>query len=71
MKATLTYSLPDDYKDLFAAITANTLAMALWDTSQYLRDVDKYETGHTIEQIREKFRSILDEYDINLDNLTE
>ncbi len=33
--------------------------------------IDKYETGDTIEQIREKFYNILSNYDINIDNLIE
>ena len=45
--------------------------MALWDISQYLRKVDKYETGDDIEKIRETFCEILTRYDINLDNLIE
>ena len=56
---------------LLRVIHAEDMAMALWDISQYLRKVDKYETGDDIEKIRETFCEILTRYDINLDNLIE
>ena len=71
MKAKLIFYLPEEEKEFHKACKGDDIASALWDISQYLREVDKYETGHTIEQIRERFREILDSYDINLDNLIE
>jgi hypothetical protein len=71
MKARLTFTLPDDEMQFKRASQAFELTLSLWEISQYLREVDKYETGHTIEQIREKFYSILSDNNINLDNLIE
>ena len=71
MKARITYNLPEDNLAYDRSYKASHMASALWDISQYLRTVDKYESGHTIEQIREKFYSILSDYDINIDNLIE
>ena len=69
MKATLTYNLPEEAYEFKRASQSLELTSALWNISQYLREVDKYEAGHTIEQIREKFHGILLDYDINLNNL--
>jgi len=71
MKAILKFNLPEE-RDLYkAAFHSSDMAMALWDISQYLRGVDKYNTGDDIEKIRESFCDILNTYDINLDNLIE
>ena len=71
MKATITYNLPEDAIQFKRASKSTDMTQALEDISQYLRVVDKYEKGDTIEQIRERFREILEEHDINLDNLIE
>ena len=71
MKATLRYKLPKDNLEYVRATKAEDLAMALWDISQYLRGVDKYDTGDDIGKIRGRFYEILSEYDLNLDNLIE
>ncbi len=71
MKAQLTYNMPEDRLEFDRAIRADDMASALWNISQYLRGVDKYETGDDIEKIRETFYDILTQYDINLDKLIE
>lgn len=71
MKATLRYNLPEEEKDFLRAAKALDLALTLWDIQQYLRGVDKWNTGDDIEKIREKFYDILNEHDINLDKLIE
>ena len=71
MKAKITYNLPEDDRAYHQANKAEDMAMALWDISQYLRKVDRQETGDDIEKIRETFCDILTRYDINLDNLIE
>jgi hypothetical protein len=71
MEVILKYNLPEDEKEYSVAFHASNMAMALWDISQYLRHVDRQDTGDDIEKIRETFYDILNEYDINLDNLIE
>ena len=71
MKAKITYNLPEDAGAYKIACKADDVASALFDISNYLRGVDKYDTGDDIEKIRGKFYEILSDYDINLDNLIE
>jgi len=71
MKAILKYNLPEEEKEFNRAARATDMALALVDIEQYFRNVEKYETKESIEQIREKFYNILTSYDINLDNLIE
>ena len=71
MKAKLTYNLPEDEKAFVVASLSNNLLLALWEVEQYLRKVDKYETGETIEEIRNEFYRILDTHNIHMDNLIE
>jgi len=71
MKAKITYNLPEDAAAYRQANKALDMAIALYDISQYLRKVDRYDTGDDIEKIREMFYDILSQYDINLDNLIE
>ena len=71
MKAKLTYNLPEDEKDFNMACKAGDMASALRDVGQYLRNVDRRETGDDIEKIRKEFYDILTHHDINLDNLIE
>ena len=58
-------------KDHLRAVKSLDLAMSLFDVEQYLRGVDKHETGDDIEKIREEFYRILNKHDINLENLIE
>ena len=71
MKAKLTYNLPEEEKDFNMVCKAGDMASSLWAIEQYLRYVDRHETGDDIEKIREEFYEILTQHDINLDNLIE
>lgn len=71
MKAKITYNLPEDNLEYHQANRSANMAMVLWDIDQHLRKADKYETGETIEQLREEFYAILTRYDINMDKLIE
>jgi hypothetical protein len=72
MKATLEYNLPEDKHDFDLAIQGATMYSALWDISQELRTLWKYEElseeeWKMVERIRDKFYEILDENQIKLD----
>ena len=71
MKVRITYNLPEDNSAYHQANKSEDMASALWDISQYLRKVDRYDLPDDIEKIRETFYDILTQYDINLDNLIE
>ena len=71
MKAKLIYNLPEEEKEHRRAVMSLDLALALWDIGEYLRGVDKWDTGDDIEKIRKRFYEILEEYDINIDHLIE
>lgn len=71
MKAKLIFTLPDEDMEFNRCSKALDLALAIWDIDQYLRDLDKYDKEYTITGIRDKFVSILNEHDINLDTLIE
>ena len=72
MKATLEFNLPDDQHEWENAVNANSMYLALWDISQELRTLWKYEElnedeWNMVERIRDKFYEILSEHNINLD----
>ena len=73
MKAKLTFNLPDDQHEWYNAVNANAMYLALWDLSQELRSMWKYQQYKTeeeyaiVETIRDKFYEILQEHNINLD----
>ena len=72
MKAKLTFNLPDDQHEWDNAFNANAMYLALWDLSQELRSMWKYQQYKTeeyaiVETIRDKFHEILSEHNINLD----
>lgn len=73
MKAKLTFNLPDDQHEWHNAVNANSMYLALWDISQELRSMWKYQSYQTeeeyaiVETIRDKFYEILQEHNINLD----
>lgn len=72
MKATLEFLLPDEKHEWDNAVKADDMYAALWDFSQELRTMWKYqeyksEEEYTIvESIRDKFYEILNEHSINL-----
>ena len=73
MKAKLTFNLPEDQHDFDLAIQSGKMYSALWDISQELRTLWKYQQYQTAEEyaivdsIRDKFYEILNEHNINLD----
>ena len=72
MKAKLTFNLPDDQHDFDLAVQSGKMYSALWDISQELRKLWKYEElseeeWNMVERIRDKFYEILDENQIKLD----
>jgi hypothetical protein len=73
MKAKLTFNLPEDQHEWDNAIRADAMYCALWDLSQELRTMWKYQEYKTeeeyaiVDSIRDKFYEILSEHNINLD----
>lgn len=71
MKAQLTFDLLEDKYEWENAIRADAMFCALWDLSQELRTLWKYEElseeeWKMVERIRNKFYEILQEHNINL-----
>ena len=72
MKATLEYNLPYDQAEFDFAIQGGNMYSALFDISQELRTLWKYEEldekeWDIVERIRNKFFEILDDHQIKLD----
>ena len=72
MKAKLTFNLPEDQAEFDFAMQGSKMYSALWDISQELRKLWKYEELNDdewkmVERIRDKFYEILDENQIKLD----
>lgn len=72
MKAKLTFDLPEDKYEWENAMRADAMFCALWDLSQELRTLWKYEElseeeWNMVERIRDKFYEILSDHNINLD----
>ena len=72
MKATLKFNLPEDQAEFDFAVQGSNMYSALWDISQELRTLWKYEEltdeeFKIVEKIRNKFYEILDENQIKLD----
>ena len=72
MKAKLTFDLPEDKYEWENAMRADAMYSALWDLSQELRTLWKYEElseeeWNMVEKIRNKFYEILGDNQINLD----
>ena len=77
MKATLEFDTgePDQLREFREASKASSMAIALWDLDQMLRNVIKYENmyhpGYLTEEedklaewVRDKLHEIIDEYDV-------
>jgi hypothetical protein len=72
MKATLEFNLPEDQAEFDFATQGSKMYLALWDISQELRTLWKYEEldekeWDMVERIRNKFFEILEDHQINLD----
>lgn len=71
-KIKMTFNLPEDQAEFDFAIQGSNMYSALWDISQELRTLWKYEElseeeWKIVERIRNKFYEILDENQIKLD----
>ena len=71
MKAKLTFNLPEDKYEWENAMRADAMFCALWDLSQELRTLWKYEElseeeWNMVERIRDKFYEILNDNHIEL-----
>ena len=71
-KIKMTFNLPEDQAEFDLAIQGGKMYSALWDISQELRTLWKYEElsdeeWKMVERIRDKFFEILDENQIKLD----
>jgi predicted nucleotidyltransferase len=72
MKAKLEFNLPEDQAEFDFAIQGSKMYSALWDISQELRTLWKYEElkddeWKMVERIRDKFYEILNDSQIQLD----
>jgi hypothetical protein len=72
MKATLEFNLPEDQAEFDFATQGSNMYAALWDISQELRTLWKYEEldekeWDMVERIRNKFFEILEDHQITLD----
>jgi hypothetical protein len=71
MKAKITFNLPEDQAEFDFATQGGNMYAALWDISQELRTLWKYEElseeeWKIVERIRESFYDILQKNNINL-----
>ena len=71
-KIKMTFNLPEDQAEFDFAVQGSKMYSALWDISQELRTLLKYEElseeeWKIVERIRNKFYEILDENQIKLD----
>jgi hypothetical protein len=71
-KIKMTFNLPEDQAEFDLAVQGSKMYVALWDISQELRTLWKYEElkqeeWDMVERIRNKFYEILDENQIKLD----
>lgn len=78
MKAILEFNLDegDDKAAHLRAIKALDMAIALWDMEEYLRRQTKYasdlmpiEVYKNLEEVRDKFREIMSERSLDIDEL--
>ena len=70
-QANLTYDLNDkeDQEAFTVATKSKELWLCLWDLDQYLRNLLDTETP-PIEELRERFLSVLDDHDVTLEELS-
>jgi hypothetical protein len=73
MKAILEFNLDDKDERMahLRAIKSTSMAVALWDIDQLLRNKTKNEDNEIIENLREEIVDILNDCNINLDELIE
>ncbi len=75
MKATLTFTLPEDIAELKMALEAQDWVLVMWDLDQWLRGQVKYSTTDnawdvdTLEAVREELHDILREWNLDMEVL--
>lgn len=72
MKATLTFTLPEEQVEFDTAIQASAAKSMLWDFAQQLRSWRKYHNDFTsgsdaLDKIREEFYKLLNEHRVEID----
>lgn len=68
MEVIFKFNLPDDHEEYEIYKQAEKMNLALWDFSQQLRAWYKhYDKDPSLEEIRDKFHEILDQYKITLE----
>ena len=72
MKATLTFTLPEEQVEFDTAIQASAAKSMLWDFAQQLRSWRKYHNDFTsgsdaLNKISEEFHRLLTEHNVNID----
>lgn len=61
IEVTYKFLLPQHKRELDCAYYADDMAQALWDIDQKCRDVIKYGTKSTVDELAEQIRSIISE----------
>ena len=69
MKATLTFTLPEENAEFIAASEAQAILAALQDFDRELRNQAKYKDNDTmsIDDVRDLLRRCLDDYSVRSD----
>ena len=79
MKAIIEFDLsdPDDAMSHMAAVKANSMALVIWNflyntrkTAERKIQEEKIDSYEVLDYLMERFSDLLDEYDINIDELT-
>lgn len=72
MRAKFEFDLPEDQHEFDVMNQASKTQRFLWEYSEQLRTWQKYghqfqDANHAVEQIREEFYRLLNNYEINID----
>jgi hypothetical protein len=73
MKAKLIFDFdkPEDRDDYKRCNQSLSMALAIWEYDQYLREQYKYQGVEDAYELRDKFREILTENGIDIDNIIQ
>lgn len=66
-KGIIEFDLPEEQCDMENALLANKVFTALWEFDQYLREQYKYNDVGQAWDVRERFREILLDNEINIE----
>lgn len=72
MKAIFEFDLPTDEREYKLMNQAIRMQQAFWDINEALRSWNKYghqikDADHAVQQIREEFYRIINEYEVDID----